>query len=57
MSLMGLGISLLLTYLIIVRCEHRTRVDEQEVLSLVCNAKCQDQFIERAKAFMAKLTL
>ena len=56
LTTISIGIASLLLYVIIVRSEHKTRVNENEVLNVVCNVECQNDFIDKAKGFISKVT-
>ena len=51
-----IGVFFLIILIFLVRIEHKLRLDEHEALTLICNTKYQDDYIDYSKHFISKIT-
>lgn len=49
-------IMIVILVVIVIRCEYKSRINEQEALALVCNTKDQEELIDSTKIFIIKIT-
>lgn len=49
-------IMIVILVVIVIRCEYKSRINEQEALALVCNTKDQEELIDSTKIFISKIT-